>query len=122
MPTPGEEKENGHPTQGCQPVKLRAQHDDWHEFFLFDVSTTSPPSRALFVQVLFFFVVRVFGYVDALEAVMTVMRKDPLSRAQTRPAIEFVSGEEGLRPLLVVRLRASVFLPRRTFVCARRRS
>ena len=55
-----------------------------------------------FVLVFTFLVDRAFEYVDARGAVIVGAQKEPFLTDADRPAIEFVSGEEGLRPLQLV--------------------
>ena len=75
------------PTTGKPPYPLNPVFAD------------KPSQSRPFVLVFFFLVARVFGYVDALEVVMTAAQKEPFLTDAGRPAIKFVSGEEGLRPI-----------------------
>ena len=85
---------NGLPTQGGQehagdqPNNWRAPAEDWQaSLFFTQRSPTNPPSRAPSCWCS-------WGRHDNCA-------KGPSLRTQTRPAIELVSGEKGLRPILV---------------------
>ena len=102
MPTAGEETRIGTPRRVTKPKNCRTtnpnsgdhQPDVWQAAVFF--SSQSRP----FVLVFFFLVARAFGFVDALEAVMTATQKESLPYGR-RPAIKFASGEEGPRSILV---------------------